>query len=335
MTTASYQESASRARPGCIIFLLDHSFSMTDGLAGSPRSKRDALAVAINRFLSELLLKCQPRGEVMHYFDVAVISYTTDKAGAPVIGPALKGPLAGRELVSSVELENNPLRIDEKVKHVDDGEGGLTQEVRRVQVWYEAPPDGEMKGTPMCAAFTYVARIVQEWSASHPQCFPPVVIHITDGQSNDGGPEAVEAAADQIRAQSTTDGTALLFNCHLSDLQAMGVLFPVTEAELPADPYAHLLFRISSVLPDSLRKAAEQSQIRNPPGARGMAFNADAAAMLMLIQAGTVPNRDANDGSMAGFEPGLDDGMGGFDSAEDAEAPEAESPAENPDPKSW
>jgi hypothetical protein len=346
MSKGTYQESASRHAPGCMIFLLDHSFSMTDPLAGSTRSKRDALALAINRFLSELLLKCQPTGEVRHYFDVAVISYTTDKAGAAVIVPALKGPLAGRELVSTVELEQQPLRIDESIKHVDDGEGGLTQIVKRVQVWYEAPPDSEMKGTPMCNAFNYVARIVQNWSSSHPHCFPPVVIHITDGQANDGPPEAVQTAADQIRAQSTNDGAALLFNCHLSELQAMGVLFPVSEAELPADPYAHLLFKISSEIPDMLRKSAEQSQIKMPPGARGMAFNADSAGMLMLIQSGTIPNRDAGAGAvagfesgqeagMAGFESGQDDGMGGFESGQDQGADDYGQSAEELDPKTW
>jgi len=304
-----------------MIFLLDHSFSMTEPISGSKRSKRDALSVAINRFIRELLLKCQPRGEVLHYFDVAVISYTTDKKGVPVIGSALKGPLAGRELVSSVELEQSPLRFDDKIKNVDDGEGGLTQVVSREQIWYESPPDGEMAGTPMCAAFAYVTRIAQEWAGSHQHCFPPVIIHITDGEANDGSPEAVEAAADQIRALTTSDGSALLFNCHLSKLQAMGVIFPVNEAELPADQYAHLLFRISSVVPDSLRKSAEANQILFEAGARGMAFNADSAGMLMLITSGTIPNKDVVASSMAdtGSDMGADE-IEGFGAPSD-EAP--------------
>ena len=117
MSSMEYSQSACEAFPGCVIFLLDHSFSMTEGLAGSPRSKRDALATAINRFLNELLLKCQPTGEVRHYFDVGVIGYTTDRKGAPLIGPGmLKGTLQGRDLVSSVELDQEPLRIQEKVR---------------------------------------------------------------------------------------------------------------------------------------------------------------------------------------------------------------------------
>src|SRR5262249_41828139 len=164
-----------RQRPGCMIFLLDHSFSMTEGLSGSPRPKRDALATAINRFLNELLLKCQPTGEVRHYFDVGVISYTTDKKGAAVIGPSLRGALQGRELVSSVELDQFPLRIDEKLRNEDDGEGGLRQVVSKVPVWYEAPADAEMAGTPMCAALGYVTTIARQWCATHEKSFPPVV----------------------------------------------------------------------------------------------------------------------------------------------------------------
>jgi TIR domain len=265
---------------------------MTEGLAGSSRSKRDALAIAINRHLTELLLLCE-RGEgVHHYFDVAVIAYTTDRKGKPVIGPALQGRLAGRELVSTIELSNFPLRVDEVVKKVDDGAGGLIDVMVRIAVWYEPPADGEMAGGPMCAALGYVTNIARQWCAAHEKSFPPIVIHVTDGESTDGDPEAAAAA---LRALRTQDGEVLLFNCYLSNRPGAGVLFPVSEAELPSDGYAHMLFRMSSVLPESVRHSAEARQIVSPSGARGMSFNADSRAMLMLIQTGTAPRLTEDD----------------------------------------
>jgi hypothetical protein len=281
-----------------VIFLLDHSYSMTKSLAGSQRSKRDALATAINRFLTELILRCERDEGVRHYFDVGVIGYTTDQQGTPIIGPALKGPLAGRDLVSTVELSDYPLRLDEKMKTVDDGAGGNIQVPVKIAIWYEAPSDAEMAGTPMCTAIDYVSRIAHEWSDAHPSSFPPIIIHITDGESTDGDPEPNSVA---LRSISTLEGgEALFFNCHLSELQKGGVLFPVSEADLPADPFAHLLFRMSSVLPDPLRMGAEVRHFDCNPGARGMAFNADSTQMVMLIETGTIIEGEKTGGD--GFE---------------------------------
>jgi hypothetical protein len=143
----------------------------------------------------------------------------------------------------------------------------------------------------MCAALDYVSQIAQEWSDAHPTSFPPIIIHITDGESTDGDPEPNSIALRSIRTEE--GGEALLFNCHLSELQKAGVVFPASEADLPADGFAHLLFRMSSVLPDSLRAGAEARHIDCHPGARGMAFNADSTQMVMLIETGTrVDDRD-------------------------------------------
>jgi hypothetical protein len=297
-----YQAPANRETPGLMILLLDHSSSMTEPVAGSPRSKREALALAINRFLSELLLNCQPICEVRHFFDVGVISYTTDTKGAPVITSALKGPLAGRDWVSTVELERHPLRIDETRNQVDDGVGGLTEVVKRVQVWYEAPPDSEMNGAPTRAALLYVTNITREWCKTHCNSFPPVVILITGGESTDGNPEE---AANLYRSVSTADGRALLFTCPFSKLDAKPMAFPANASELPADPSAHMLFRMSSEIPWVLREWALRFQINMPQGARGMAFNADPAVLLAALGyplRGSAP--DIDPGGLGPGDPG-------------------------------
>jgi uncharacterized protein YegL len=273
-----YEQQISRKTPGCVIFLLDQSGSMADGIAGTKRPKAEALASTINRFISDLITECL-KGEPTprHFFDVAVIGYRTDPEGRYVVGPAFQGPLEDRQLVSVIDLFDNPLR--EVVKEVDDGEGGLI--TRRSYVWYEKVADG---GTPMTMGIDYCSQIAMNWITDHNDSFPPIVIHITDGEPTDGDPEL---AANTLRSLATTDGNVLLFNCHLSDKAAPGVLFPQDEGELP-DDYARMLFRMSSLLPEKCLGVAKSKGFDVQPGARGMVFNGDGTAMIQLVHIGTV-----------------------------------------------
>ena len=109
----------------------------------------------------------------------------------------------------------------------------------------------QMSGTPMCAALDYVRKIAESWCTSHPQSFPPVVIHLTDGEPTDGDPLPY---AEALKSLSTEDGQLLLFNCHISESQANPVVFPNSE-QILGDELAKALFRMSSELPDKLRGA--------------------------------------------------------------------------------
>src|SRR5438045_1989829 len=108
-----YTKTVDRANPGCILFLVDQSHSMTDGLAGSGKPRSDAVASAINRFLGELVVTCE-RGEdkPRNYFDIGVIGYTTDAHGQPHISPLLEKALVCKDLVSVEELFENPLDLE-------------------------------------------------------------------------------------------------------------------------------------------------------------------------------------------------------------------------------
>jgi uncharacterized protein YegL len=295
MPSGKYVQPASRANPACIIFLLDQSYSMNNGIAGSPRPKIEALATGINRFIADLITLCE-KGEEKprNYFDVGVVGYTTDRSDPPnpIVGPVLtgeRGTLAGRDLVSVSDLFDDPLAIEERQKMVDDGAGGLISTTFKMPVWYRKPPDASMSGTAMCTALDYVRNIAATWCASHPNSFPPVVIHLTDGEPTDGDPVPF---ADALKALSTADGELLLFNCHISESQANPVVFPNSEHIL-ADDLAKALFRMSSELPDKLRGVAESKGVLCGTGARGMVFNADGAQMLLLIQMGTVGAQQA------------------------------------------
>ncbi|MGE3818846.1 MAG: vWA domain-containing protein [Isosphaeraceae bacterium] len=292
MPFGTYKKSAERANPACVIFLLDQSYSMNEGIAGSTRPKIDMLATAINRFIADLITFCEKDAaeeKPRHYFDVGVIGYTTDRSDPPnaIIGPVLQGAngtLAGRDLVSVVDLFDDVLAVeDRKAADVDDL-GNRIETVKKFQVWYRKPPEDQMGGTPTCAAFAYVRDVAAQWAEAHPRSYPPMVIHLTDGEPNDGDPSDVAAA---LQTVATEDGELLLFNCHISSSDADPVAFPTSEGML-MDARAKDLFRISSELPEAVRARAEIMHITCPSGARGMVFNADAAKMIELIQLGTV-----------------------------------------------
>jgi hypothetical protein len=291
MANGSYAKSAERANPACIVFLLDQSYSMNDGIAGSPKPKIDVLAAGINRFIADLISLCEkgePEGP-RSYFDVGVIGYTTDRSDPPIprVGPVLQGKdgtLSSRDLVSVPELFNDPLAIEDREKMEVDDTGGLIRISVKFPVWYRKPDPSEMSGTPMCRALEYVREVVEPWCQAHPRSFPPVVIHLSDGEANDGDPEP---AAEALKRLSTEDGELLLFNCHISESQSPSVAFPSSELML-VDERAKVFYRMSSELPETVRQRAELKQISCPPGARGMVFNADAAQMIQLIQMGTV-----------------------------------------------
>ncbi|MCS6865099.1 MAG: VWA domain-containing protein [Gemmataceae bacterium] len=283
-----YEMQIDRANPGCIVFVVDLSNSMLDGIAGTQRPKIDTVVTAINRFIQELITSCE-KGEEKprNYFDVGLIGYTTDANGVAIVKPLFQGVLAGRDLVSITELYDNPLEIEQRRKKefVDDGAGGLMEVEREIAfpVWFRAPQPTEMFGTPMCTALGYTAQVVRAWIEAHPNSFPPLVINLTDGESTDGLPVPF---AEDLKNLSTADGQVLLFNCHLSGRDAQPVFLPATSESLP-DEYARDLFEMSSPLPEKLRHMAEVKGIPAPIGCKAMAFNADAVSLLKLLNVGT------------------------------------------------
>ncbi|MEJ5378526.1 MAG: vWA domain-containing protein [bacterium] len=274
-----YTAEISRTNPSCFLFLIDQSGSMADpfGAGESSRRKADGVADAINRLLQNLVIRCAKDDGVRDYFHVGVIGY-----GAHV-GSAFSGPLAGRELVPISEVANMPARIEERAKKVDDGAGGLVDQIIRFPIWFDPVANG---GTPMCQALGLAHRILQDWLSQHPTCFPPIVINITDGEATDGDPSM---PAEAIRKLSSNDGEVLLFNVHLSSQRTAPIEFPDAEIGLP-DQFAQLLFRMSSPLPAYMRSIAQQEGYKVSEGNRGFVFNADIVAVIRFLDIGTRPS---------------------------------------------
>jgi hypothetical protein len=270
-----YSAEISRDNPSCFVFLIDQSGSMADSFGGdSTKVKADGVADAINKLLSNVVIKCAKAEGVRDYYYVSVIGYG-DKVGA-----AFGGPLSGRDLVPISEIGNMPARIEERMKKVDDGAGGLAEEPVKFPIWFDPVASG---GTPMVQALDLAKSQVEGWLAQHPDCFPPIVINISDGEPTDGDPSP---SSDAIRALSSSDGNVLLFNLHISSQSGTPIEFPDNEALLP-DEHARLLYKMSSVLPPYLRQAAQAEGLAVGEGARGFVFNADLVSVIKFLDIGT------------------------------------------------
>ena len=270
-----YTAELSRTNPTSLIFLIDQSSSMAEPFGAQPeKPKAEGVADGINRLLQNLVLKCAKGDGIRDYFHVGVIGY-----GGRVVW-ALGGKLAGQKLVPISSIANNPLKVEQRTRKVDDGAGGLVEQKFKFPIWFEPIAGGR---TPMCQAFTDATAAVEEFIGRFPGAFPPLVINISDGKATDGNPELPAA---KLRNLATTDGNVLIFNAHLSSQPTRPIEFPSAESELP-DPKALILFKMSSVLPPKLRDTAQSEGFRVNDGTRGFVFNADLVSVIRFLDIGT------------------------------------------------
>jgi hypothetical protein len=243
---------------------------MLEGIKGDPGKKKcEGVADVVNRFLHSLVIRCTiGAGEVYPYYYVSVIGY-----GAQV-GPAFVGKFAGQESVCVSELVQ-AARID--VKTIQRPEGAETV---RTKVWFDPVAGGR---TPMCQAFQSAKKVVEAFIAKYPDSYPPMIMNITDGDSTDGNPTN---DAEAVKILKTSNGNALVFNVHVSATNAPSIIFPNGENSLP-DPYAKMLFRMSSVLPAKMRQISKELRFDIADGAKGFAFNADLSCLTNLLEIGT------------------------------------------------
>jgi len=281
--SGSYSAEISRQNPGCFLFLLDQSLSMSDPFAGdSATRKANAAADAINNLIRTLIMRCTKNAKEgpRDYFDVGVIGYGSSQG----VGPSFGGALRGKALVSISELAKNPVRVETRMRKVPDGAGGLVETARKFPVWFE--PVAET-GTPMLEAMQYAHKTLKQWTDKHRASYPPVVINITDGEPNTDP----TAAARALTALSVDDGNVLLYNLHLSSLAREPILFPASPSALP-DKFATMLFEMSSVFPDNVRHEFAEERYSVEPASRGFVFNTNAEELIRFIQIGTRTARE-------------------------------------------
>jgi hypothetical protein len=270
-----YSAEINRTNPTCFVFLVDQSNSMLKPFGGqADKPKAEGVVDAINRLLQNLILKCAKSDGIRDYFYVGVIGY------GGKVASGLGGGLAGQALVPISAIANNPLRVEQRTRKVDDGAGGILEQKFKFPIWVEAKATGR---TPMCEALKLAKQYLGVFLGKFADCYPPLIINITDGMATDGDPRV---DAQVLQKMASTDGNVLLFNAHLSSKQAPAIEFPSTEDPLP-DNFAKLLFRMSSKLPPRLFEAARADKFPLQPEARGFVFNADLVSVVRFLDIGT------------------------------------------------
>jgi hypothetical protein len=276
----TYSAEISRDNPSCFLFLIDQSTSMEEEVAAGDATQQKATGVAdtMNRWLQELSIKCAKADGVRDYYHVGVVGY------GKKVGPCLNTESNGQPMVPISQIADNPSRLEERTKKLPDGAGGVTEQTIRFPVWFDPIADG---GTPMCRAAGEAEQILSNWLSEHPDCYPPIVIHITDGEATDGDP------TDRIKnltSMSSTDGNVMLFNIHLSaNPNASPISFPDSADDLP-DDYSRMLFETSSPLTPTMRALAKEHGFSPAESARSFVLNADMVLLVQAIDIGTRPS---------------------------------------------
>ena len=270
----AYEAPISRNTPTAFLFVVDQSGSMSDKMS-SGKTKAEFVADALNRTLMNLVLRCTKSEGVRDYFEVGVIGYGGSSASNGFSG------MLGTKVINPISMiEQNPVRVEDRKRKMDDGAGGIVETSIKFPVWFEPKASG---GTPMMEALSKAAEELVAWCDTHPDCYPPTVLHVTDGESTDGDPEDI---AKHLGAIRTNDGEVLILNLHVSTLGADPIRFPSSEAGLP-DSYAKMLFRMSSQLPQHVLGFAKEKGYPVDAESRGFMFNAEAAEIVDFFDIGT------------------------------------------------
>ena len=218
----------SQNNPGQINILVDQSGEMKNR-----DQSKELAASAVNKILYTLTTNCETEND---YWDVCMIRVLGYGQGTYTL---VEGRLP--------QIAKLPKRVD--YCPVYNLRGRLVD--CSSPIWVEPLAEGN---TTMTAGLKNIFKGMREWIFHHPNCFPPVLIHISGSAPRNK--KVVRAQIEIIKNLSTLDGNALVMNlCVNPDAQNELIIFPLRN-EIN-NKCADFLFSISSELPDHLRKTAE------------------------------------------------------------------------------
>lgn len=184
----------------------------------------------------------------------------------------------------------------QEVEVLDSHTGSYRQVTENRAFWIEPRTQGK---TQMAEAFGAARDVARGWLMQVPEpgqaprheCFPPIIINITDAQDNgSGNPIGI---AHEIQREGTQQGSILIFNCHFTTQMGQSYIFPASPQEVAQldPPFASQICEMSSPMPEPLRKkaTAEFGLGREvAPGARCMVYNADTNILIKFLHWGTI-----------------------------------------------
>lgn len=295
---APYTRELSRQYPGLFVILLDQSSSM--GLKTMYKGRETTKAEVVTRHVN------------------TIIQEMINNAGVEELDPGLRKKYAylsilGYDdkvisLLSSVDtpvdiptLARKPPWEVPEIHEVRDRQGKVIRRFEeKKKVWVKLRIG---YNTNMKLAFERATEIVATWLRSPVEdiapgqdkqrprndCFPPIVINVTDGYYNKGNPRST---VDNLRRMGTSNGNVLVFNCHFTTGNNTECIFPKDVSEvkgLDSYGYAEEMFYLSSEIPEPLRPRAQKTMNRPiERGARCVVYNAKLDTLIQFLRWGTV-----------------------------------------------
>ncbi len=258
----------SSGRPCLILFLLDQSGSMEETWTSELGSKANCLANYINQIIREIGLKCVSNQEVKNRFEIGILGY--GKEGG--VYSAFEGPLAYDKTRTWLF----------GIRDLFENMGGAGQ-----PIWVSP---SAFHQTPMTEAFNTGKEIIRDWIqwGNHYECHPPIIINITDGIPTDAGYqfELLIEASNEIKALHTVHGNTMIFNCHIDNGNMDPILFPDNLQNI-MDPYARVMFDISSGLMPKMLEEANRKGYDLNLSSKGFAYNAGPRDLIKFLQIGS------------------------------------------------
>jgi hypothetical protein len=249
-----YEKLVQQAQPALIQMILDDSASMKSAMPGSSKTRYELVEQYAGVVLNELISRST-------HFD----------ASGPVVVPRFFLDLIKYgntvEPWSTSELDIGTVATRFDAEHGSFGLGGAlngTDAAKAFQVAYDRL-EGMLSGSRYRASF------------------PPMVFHLTDGESRTDASEL----AQKITSLATTDGNVLLVNAYIGTLTDLAYDSPqnfpgyLTEAEVGTNEDNLRLFRMSSVVPDTIHENLTTSGIF-PQLRPGVRLFFDVRTQLML-----------------------------------------------------
>ncbi len=125
----AYNSEISRDHPTCFLFIIDQSGSMDEKTEGSGRSKAQFVSDVLNKTIYTLVTNCSKADGVRNYFDVGIIAY-----GGAGVGSGFGGAISGNILHGISKLSDHPLRVEDRVRKMGDGAGGIIDQKTKFPV---------------------------------------------------------------------------------------------------------------------------------------------------------------------------------------------------------
>jgi hypothetical protein len=243
--------------------LIDESSEMATPIAGGTKSKSEGVATAVNSLLNQLTAGPDVQ--------VAIVAYGGDETPGARVRWA--GPLAERSLVSSTELAEAPVTVEDRVRRIPGvgGAGIAREETIRFPVWYVPQTLG---AGDFGEAVEFVVRMLADQGGDG-SGKPPLVLHVCGEM-----PAVAELVAGSIH---TALRSAIWCHLHLGSSDRIPAGLYPSSAQRLASEQAEALFEASCIMPESMIGALRAAQVAVGPGARGLAYQATMGDLIRFL----------------------------------------------------